>query len=405
MRLLICACAALLMFLPSCVSLKESYRESRAEPVIVSKERLEKPQDPAAPAEKTEKTGIRGVLLRVLITKNSTAVRITSASEISVKAISSIPASLSMDIKSTATGFSVNNYTPATPEIELESAGIISIDGKAYRGSVIVHKKEGRLWIINRVPMRDYLAGVVPCEVPPNWPEEALKAQAVAARTFAIYNRMKNKIPEYDLDSTVLSQVYKGVSVEHERTTRAVVSTEDEVLAYKGEIIQSFFHSNSGGKTASSEEVWGGKFDYLTPVDDGYSRDGKHFVWKTDVETKKLSEMLSKNKISAGDIYDIQVYERTESGRAGLVKIYGGNGTFTVKGKDLRMWAGPDVIKSTRFDVKIKDGMAAFNGTGWGHGVGLSQESARKMAEEGVSYRQILRNFYRGAEIKKARLE
>lgn len=397
--------AAVLLVLSSCVSLKESYKETRTEPVIVSKERLEKKEDSAVPAVRNERVGIKGVLLSVLISKNKTAVRITSDSEITVRDISAIPASRSMDIRNTATGLSVNNYTPAVPVIELETAGMLSIDGSPYRGSVIVMRKDGRLWIINRVAMRDYLAGVVPCEVPPNWPEEALKAQAVAARTFALYNRLKNRIPEYDLDSTVLSQVYKGVGAEHERTTNAVAATEDEVITYNGAIIQSFFHSNSGGKTASSQEVWGGKLDYLTPVEDGYARDGKHFVWKTDIEAKRISEILSKNRISAGDIYNIQVYERTESGRAGLVKIYGGNGTFTVKGKDLRMWAGPDVIKSTMFDVRIKDGTVSFNGTGWGHGVGLSQESARKMAEEGANYRQILRHFYRGVEIKKARLE
>lgn len=406
MKIKSAAAVLISLFLFSCVSLKESYRETRTGPVSVSKENLEKPgNSAAAPVIPAAGSGIKNVGLRVLISKNVSTVRLSSVAAITAKDVSAINPSASFVITSNAAGFSVNGFAPAVSSVEFVSASNIFIDGKEYRGGVTVFYRGGRLFAVNNVSLRDYLFGVVPCEVPPSWPEEALKAQAVAARTFAMYNRLKNKTPEYDLDSTVLSQVYKGVGVEHEKTSNAVTATADEVLAYNGEIIQSFFHSNSGGKTASSEEVWGGKFDYLVPVDDGYCRDGRHYAWKASVESKKISEILSKNKISAGDIFDMQVYERTGSGRAGLVKIYGGNGTFTVKAKDLRMWAGPDLVKSTMFNVMMKDGTLEFNGTGWGHGVGLSQESSRKMAEEGLSYRQILRFFYRGTEIKKARID
>jgi stage II sporulation protein D len=396
----------LLFTLVSCVSLKNTY--DRGTPVQLKKKDLA--QKAAIPGsgqgsliQAGEEQRLNDLNLRVLILK-AKSISLYSAESIKIKGNDGFAANNAVSLSIDAGKMTVNNL-PLDDGAEFYSKAYIEVKEKKYRGTFIAASKDGYIYLVNRVSLDEYLYGVLPSEVSPSWPPEILKAQAVAARSFALYGRMNSKSELYDLDSDVSSQVYRGLAVEHSDTNRAIDDTENEVLSKDGAVIQAFFHSNSGGRTASSGEVWGGKLDYLQSEDDPYCSSGKHYKWQLIIPRDKLSALLLKNKLKTGELYDIKITERTESGRVKILKIYGSDGTAEVKGKDFRAYAGNDALKSTNFTVEFSGGDFTFNGLGWGHGVGLSQEGGKGMASEGRTYKDILKHFYNGVEIKKARLE
>jgi stage II sporulation protein D len=403
-----CAAFFLCLLLASCVSLSNHY--DRGTPVHIKKNDLA-PKTTATPENRQgaliqvdEEKRLNDLNLRVLIARTKSTVDLISPEKIMIKGNDSFSANSAISLSIDRGKIAANNLA-LDGNVEFYSKNYIGVNGKKYRGTFIAAAKDGYLLLINRVSLDEYLYGVLPSEVSPSWPEEALKAQAVAARSFALYGRMNGKSDLYDLDSDTSSQVYKGVAVESENTNKAIDLTENEVLSKDGKVIQAFFHSNSGGRTASSEEVWGGKFDYLQSEDDPYCVKGDHYKWQLVIGREKLSALLAKNKLKTGELYDIKIIERTDSGRVKIMKIYGSNGTADVKGKDFRAYAGNDALKSTNFTVEFNGGEFTFNGLGWGHGVGMSQEGGKGMADEGRSYKDILHHFYNGVEIKKARLE
>jgi stage II sporulation protein D len=408
----------LFIFLPSCVSMQYVY--TSGSPVKIKKGELansNNSRSSAQPASKEpsstsgsviqaeDEKKLNDVNLKVLIAKNTGEIEISSSDNIKVKGNDAVPGFSSGALSLSGSKVVVNGYSLADNVVELVSKGFMEVKGKKYRGTFLVTEKDGQLLVINKVKLNEYLYGVLPSEVSSSWPIEILKAQAVAARSFALYNRMNNKIEQYDLDSNTMSQVYKGMGIEDKRANDAIDETENEVLTKDGQVIQAFFHANSGGKTASSEEVWGGKFDYLKSVDDEYCGKGQHYKWELKVDRTRLSDILSKNKLKVGEIYQILITDRTGSGRVKTMKIYGSDGTAEVQGKDFRAYAGVDNIKSTNFIVEVKGDKYVFEGLGWGHGVGMSQEGGKGMAEAGRGYKDILTHFYQGAEIKKAKLE
>jgi stage II sporulation protein D len=311
----------------------------------------------------------------------------------------------SCEIKSDGASFIAGGRSYDRPDILITSNGIIEFGTKKYRGSFVLYREGGKMLIVNRLSIEEYLYGVLPSEISPSWHMEALKAQAVAARSFAFYNKLAAKDKRYDLESSVNSQVYNGFGVEAETTNNAVNATRGLVMSYDGAVVQAFFHANSGGMTEDSREVWGGSLPYLKCVDDPFCSEGKHYKWDYTVTLSKLSDNLSRNGISVGEIYDIKVLERDDSGRVTQLKFYGSGGTHIIKGKDLRTYAGVDSIRSSNFEVRIDSADALFNGLGWGHGVGLSQEGAQGMAKKGYLFKDILKYYYKGVSIKKAVLK
>ena len=284
-------------------------------------------------------------------------------------------------------------------------SGFLSNKNKTYRGTFLIYLSAGELLLVNQLILDQYLYGVLPCEVSSNWEKEALKAQAVAARTFAIYNRLNNKTPEYDLEAGVASQVYKGRDIEAGPTNDAINDTAGEILAYEDGIIQAFFHSNSGGKTASSAEVWGSDYKYLQSVDDPYSASSKGYKWSYELSVEKFNALMLKSKFIIGSVEEITIIDKTESNRVNTLKVKGSTGEIVIKGKDLRAIIGNEQLRSTNFTVSKVSGGFAFEGFGWGHGVGLSQEGAREMARLGRTYKEILRHYYKETKIKKVEIK
>lgn len=244
------------------------------------------------------------------------------------------------------------------------------------------------------IPLEAYVEGVVASEVYPDWPAEALKAQAVIARTYALHRRSEREGEAWDLDSTVLSQRY-GAAPPSPRIRGAAAATRGEYLAFDGLPILAAFHSSSGGRTASSEEVWGDSLPYLrsVPSPDDEAPD---YFWAYQIPLADLVRLLRAAGLrDAGE--DLAVEARSASGRVVRLRT----GSARISGRQLRSILGGRAIRSALFDVRTRDGVAHFLGSGAGHGVGLCQWGARELARRKQSYRQILAHYYPGTFLRR----
>jgi stage II sporulation protein D len=380
-----------LLFFTSCVSMGERYTESPApKSKNVKKQEIRAYSGPA-PSD--------SVKLNVLIYRSKEKITVNSDKNMEIPS-QNIPAAKKYSLTAVNGRIEAEGYFFGTNKIEITSPSVIFLGKKSYRGSFVVYADNNELFVVNKVPLEEYLYGVLPSEISPNWDEEVLKAQAVAARTFALYKKNSSKDKRWDLEATVASQVYNGFGAENTRTNKAVNETAKKVLYYKDKLIEAFFHSNSGGRTASSEEVWGGKNDFLVSVDDEAASGGSHYRWEAVVSKSKISAALENAGKNSGAVHSLSVADRSGSGRAAKIRVKCSEGEISIKGKDLRQWLGNDLIKSTKFEIHDQGEHVLFQGTGWGHGVGMSQEGARGMAKKGMNYEAILKYYYRGTEIR-----
>ena len=319
------------------------------------------------------------------------------------------------------------------------TAGTITINNKPYRGAIkIVPTATGGMMLINEVTMEDYLYGVVPVEVSPSWPQEAIKAQAVAARTYALYNMKQSAAKAYDTEVDSNFQSYRGQAAEYSSTNKAVDDTKGMVIQYKGEPILAVFHSNAGGYTENSENVWGSNLPYLRGVKDytDYAQSGDSFAWtvkltRAEMETKlkaagKDVGTPKEIKLSTLRARPMKFTDRGVSGRVLTADFVGDKKTITLTGDTIKKIFG---LKSTLFDfyvnVNAPSTAASFKnpkayhtfkkatdtvsirGYGWGHGLGLSQRGAEGMAAKAPAsakdyYKTILMHYYTGVTIDKA---
>jgi|DewCreStandDraft_2_1066082.scaffolds.fasta_scaffold00244_59 stage II sporulation protein D len=282
----------------------------------------------------------------------------------------------------------------------------MSFGSRAYRGNFLVRSApEGsRLTLINEVDLEEYLYGVLKMEISPAWPMEALKAQAVAARTLAVYLIQQGRYKEggYDVRDTVESQVYAGVNAEDPVTTQAVEATRGLILAFQGGPINAVYHADSGGHTEDSEYVWGKYYPYLRGVPDPYSG-SPYSQWSLRMSLQEIEELLRRQGLSFQGIQRIDAVQRSPSGRVMRVRIVATGGGGEISGEQLRRALGYDALKSTKFTiVPLPEGVrpaVEFRGSGWGHGVGLPQWSARNMALSGRTFEEILTYYYQGVSV------
>lgn len=346
-------------------------------------------------------------------------------------------------------------YAAENEPILYPVSGNIFIDGTEYRGGVQFKRTDGgALTVINIVNLEEYLYSVIGKEMSPSWNLEALKAQAVCARGFAISNYTKFSSYGFNLDSTSSSQVYKGVSTETESTRRAVEETRGLVLKYGGEIAQSVYCASMGGATASSESVWGGAYPYLVSVTDPYENPGEasYYSWTTVLTAEEIKECLASSDVNIGDIVNVEIISRDSAGYVLELLFTGTEGVHTVKKSTCRsVFNGK--LKSQRYTVAsssanyesisvisssgtssmpfnelgiVNSGKSSsvyalsassvrayapsggasaeneytFNGNGWGHGVGMSQWGAKAMADQGHTFDEILTFYYTGTHIE-----
>ncbi len=277
-----------------------------------------------------------------------------------------------------------------------QPSDVIGVNGKFYRGAIWLKPAPvSQVSAINVLDLEDYLLSVVPSEMPSHWPLEALKAQAIAARSYAVANLKVDNLEGYDLKSTTEDQVYSGVDVENDATNLAVAGTSGVVLKCNGKVIPAFFHSTSGGYTELAENVWGMSFPFLKSVPD-YDDESPYFVWSKHLPVTELEQQLTKTGQDLGQVLGIFVLSRGQSSRTKHLLIAGSNGEQVLTGEEFRRLAK---LPSSNFNVSYLEDGYLIEGHGFGHGLGLSQWGAKNLAQKGYNAAQILTYYYKDVEL------
>ena len=273
-----------------------------------------------------------------------------------------------------------------------DSDGSIRVGAFKVRGDLVVRLRSSGLQLINVLPLEEYLLGVVGAEMPVTFPLEALKAQAVAARTYALKKKLDASDPAVHLGAGVLSQVYRGLSRTDEQIRRAVEATRGEVLTSDLEPIEAYFHASCGGKTESGEAALTRELPYLQPVE---CPCGKLSTtrWELSVSAQEL-----RNLFGATEPSQMKISARSATGRVRMLSLGRGH---VVDAVEFRRKLGYERVKSLWFDLDRQSGDSIrIVGKGFGHGAGLCQRGAKAYAEQGWGYREILLHYYPGVEIQ-----
>ena len=377
-------------------------------------------------------TALKEPIIRVFISnENKARFRADSIEDIFVQGVSPKHKrikSLNLIYKNNKVKYSINNNLNTWFELPNDFNLIIRNNDKRgiwfknrrYSGELRVSLQDSNLNIINYLKLEKYLKSVVGSEMPKEFPLAALQAQAIAARTYALKLLDKNKL--FDLDSSQVSQVYLGLESETEKINRAVLSTSSLALFHNNELIDAVFHSSSGGRTENSGQVWKYQLPYLKSVID-YDQNSRKYRWTNEFTSAELGKVFA----SLGGVNSIEIIEKSSTGRVLKIKLYGNNGTKIISGKKIREELQ---LPSTKFklylkfnpinldsklsdDDKISEKLAPqslpvipknysliVKGYGAGHGVGMSQWGAKSMADRGASFREILKHYYTGVQIK-----
>lgn len=309
--------------------------------------------------------------------------------------LSSSSAALANSIKVLIVNDAYPNIPSKNEKIERLGSmqGELLVMGSRYAGDIDVWKGENGLYIVNEVPIEEYIRGVVAVEVSPEWDMEALKAQAVISRTYALYQKSMNGNSLYHLASSVLHQVYKGKKTD-ERVASAVSATAGEVLTYEGNIIESFYHSTSCGRTESPEEVFSKQYPYLKSLEANCEL-SPYALWERIISVDEIEKATG-----IPDIREIAIASYTTANRVKQLKLTTDAGDTLIAATDLRKSLGWSRLPSTDFTLRRTDNEFIFLGSGYGHGVGLCQWCMLKMAREGAKYSDILSFFYPGTSIQ-----
>lgn len=343
------------------------------------------------------------------------------------------------------------------PNPNSSGLNVIDVNNKGYRGAFeIIRQQDSDITIINVVNFEQYLYSVTSSEMPSSWNSEALKAQAVAARTYALTHLGAFESLGFDMNSTVQFQAYNGYSSEATSSKRAVNGTKGQVAYYAGKPISAFFFSSDGGYTENSENVWTSAVPYLRAVEDKYQpANFNKKNWTTSVTPQDVKDYLASKGVDIGDIIDIKVTSYSKSNNALVMKIIGTKGEKVYEKDNIRSFMDRKILYSQTFTVAKKGDSAVsiisakrgsltltlnnarivtkngvttitvnspiyvrtsgsvnnlsiktaptafvFNGRGWGHGIGMSQWGAKGMGDAGFKYDQILKYYYTGVEIK-----
>jgi len=279
--------------------------------------------------------------------------------------------------------------------VEVRARGSLRVAKRSYPGHIwLVPGPGDRMDVINVVPLEDYVTSAVASEIYPHWHHEALKAQAVVSRTYALHACQRQAERGFDLESSVVSQRYAH-DVAQESVRQATRDTSGEYLSHRGRPILAVFHAAAGGQTADSEEVWGDALPYLRSVSSPDDAAPDYF-WSYEMALSDFLQVMRSAGMQ-GSSGPVEVLERSRSGRVLRVRV----GETQLGGRELRRMLGGRGLRSTLFDIREVDGQVRFLGSGSGHGVGLSQWGARELARQGKSYREILSHYYSGAEFKR----
>jgi stage II sporulation protein D len=303
-------------------------------------------------------------------------------------------------VASTDRHFLINGRDSRIDSCRITTRGkTISVDGRNYRGVLIISKRLQGLSVVNHVPLEHYLYGVVPAEMPYTWAREALMAQAVAARTYALFVGSKNSGKAYDLEMTTRSQAYGGYDAEVPEVNMVVDATRGEIMTYEGRPIIAYFHADSGGFTEDAKNVWGVDLPYLKSIPDRFSSDTPESGWECFFTYHDVRSQLNQTGLKIGPITGVDFSERSSTGRITKVRVYSDQEVVDLTGNNFRIALGEKKLRSTLFEMISQLGGLRMRGKGYGHGVGMSQWGAYRMAQAGFTYRDILKFYYRDIRI------
>ena len=281
---------------------------------------------------------------------------------------------------------------------------LIYYQRRPYRGRICIVKDSGKTLVVNVLDIEEYVKGVLYNEISHYWPIEAIKAQAVVSRTYALYRVLSSGRKEaFDLKDDQSSQVYRGYNSEHFRTNKAVDETKGEVLvcANTHRVFPAFYHACCGGKTELPQNVWMGndfKCDFEV-VEDPFCSICPYISWKYEISTFDFVSCLRELGVKGREVKYISVSDITDSGRAKSILLITDKGQYLLSAQKVRMMLGSSRLRSTLFQVRMIGNKLIFWGHGWGHGVGMCQWGAYGMALKGYSYKEILKFYFPNADI------
>ncbi|ULP73556.1 hypothetical protein BDGGKGIB_03210 [Nodularia sphaerocarpa UHCC 0038] len=339
------------------------------------------------------------VILRVAIQRGVNQVKVGSSTTAVVKdstgrTLGQLPAMSSFNAQTIPGGVALDRWQSGLFWIEPTGDGFVYIGDRWYRGRTLVVPTDKGLDAVNWVDLEEYLYSVIGGEMDSGWPQEALKAQAIAARTYALYKRNEQRNnPTYDLGASPDRwQIYKGVISESPTIYSAVDSTAGKVLTHNNQIILSVFHACSGGHTENVEDVWGNPLAYLRAVQD-YDQNISACNWERSFSPNEISSRIS----GVGNVTEMIAEAHSPFRSVKTLRIVGDKGTRVLKGEEVRTALK---LRSTRFNItKGANGSFVLQGLGFGHGLGMSQWGAYNLARQGANHLQILGHYYQGVAL------
>lgn len=303
-------------------------------------------------------------------------------------------------VRATSTDSAIAIGRRAARGFHLRSGRPIRLNGREYGGTIELVRHGAGIAVVNELPLEEYLVGVLRGEAGEGWPAEALRAQAIVARTYAAHHRNLGPGRAFHIVASTANQLFAGRVPTGSPLWAAVQETAGQVLRQHGALFPAFYHTECGGHTEDPRLVFAARnMPALQPVVCPFSGASPHFSWQLELPLRELDELLRRQGIDVGRLTTIGVSERTSSRRAAAVTLRGTRGAVRVRGHDFRRMIGYDTLRSTLFTVVIDGPTARFSGRGYGHGVGLCQWGARAMGEQGYSARQILSFYYPGATV------
>ncbi len=272
--------------------------------------------------------------------------------------------------------------------------GFIKIDKSRYRGKLIlVPQNKDRFSVLEEIGIEEYLPGVIEGEMPTLWRDDAIQAQVIAARTYAIYQKKIKNNAMYHLDT--LDLAYNGSYNYQPKTKEIVDKSSGTVMVYNWELFPGYFHSTCGGHTEDINIVFNLRsIPPLSGVDCGYCSKSKYYNWRTNLKKDEIERKLGNAKFNVKKINKIVTEKTGPGGHSSIIKIEHSGGTKRVNANEFRLIVGPNHLRSTAFKVKNNGRSLTFDGSGWGHGVGLCQYGTQGMSISGFKWYDILKHYY-----------
>jgi stage II sporulation protein D len=286
-------------------------------------------------------------------------------------------------------------------EITTQNGGFIRLNNSKYQGKLLmIPQKAGRFSVLEEINVEDYLPGVIGSEMPAKWPDDAIIAQVIAARTYAVYQKKNNLNAQYHINK--LDLAYNGSYKSLPRLTEIVNKSRGIIMVYDWGIFPGYFHSTCGGHTEDVSLVFDLKsIRPLSGARCGYCSKSKYYRWKEVIKKGEIEERLRNSSINVKEVNGITAEGIGPGGHCSTIKVKYSKGEKRINANEFRLMIGPNYLLSTAFKIKDSGNSLIFEGKGWGHGVGLCQYGTQDMAESGFKWFEILKHYYPGTEFVK----